>query len=126
MLSVGMDTRTATFVQPKTEPPVVVYQDDAIRVVKTRTQIHTGEWNKELIIEHFSGTDALGNERWVELTAGSMKRYWTKFPHEVNWRLMGSLAAVICDEEDKDDYDYIFYINKGRYRVKGEDREELL
>ncbi len=114
----------AKFVKPRVEKPIVLYQDERIRVVKTRTQIQTGEWNKELIIEFLSGTDALGSERWVELDGNLAKRLWKRSPHEMDWKLMRTLASYISDEEDKDDYDFIFYINKGRYRVKGESRED--
>ena len=116
----------AKFVQPKSEKVVVLHQDEEIRVIKTRTQIQTGEWNKELIIEFYSGTDALGDDRWIELAGSSTKHIWRKFPHQVNWRLIQTLSSIICDEEDKDDYDYIFYINKGRYHVRGQEREEEL
>jgi hypothetical protein len=114
----------AQFVKPQTEKPVVLYRDEQIRVVKTRTQIQTGEWNKELIIEFLAGTDSLGAERWVELDGNHARQHWRRAPHEINWSLMKKLAAVICAEEEANDYDYIFYINKGRYRVKGEPRED--
>ena len=114
----------AKFVKPQTEKPVVLYRDEQVRVVKTRTQIQTGEWNKELIIELLSGSDALGSERWVELDGNQAKQQWRRAPHEMNWKLMKTLANLIVQEEQTDDYDYIFYINKGRYRVKGEPREE--
>ena len=115
----------AKFVKPRSEKPVVLYRDERIRVVKTRTQIQTGEWNKELIIELASGTDALGLERWVELDGNLAKQQWRKSAHEMDWKLMKTLADLICQEEDAPDYDYIFYINKGRYRVKGEPRDDV-
>jgi hypothetical protein len=115
----------AKFVKPRVEKPIVLYKDDNVRVVKTRTQIQTGEWNKELIIELLTGSDALGSERWVELDGLLAKQLWKRAPHEMDWRLLKTLGMVISDEEDKDDYDYIFYINKGRYRVKGVPREDV-
>ena len=114
----------AKFVKPRVEKPVVLYKDGHVRIVKTRTQIQTGEWNKELIIELLSGSDALGSERWVELDGNLAKQLWKRSPHEMDWKLMELLAGVISKEEDKDDYDFIFYINKGRYRVKGESKDD--
>ena len=114
------------FVKPQVEKPVVLYRDEQVRVVKTRTQIQTGEWNKELIIEMLTGADALGAERWVELDSNLAKQLWRKAAHEMNWKIMKILATLICKEEEADDYDYIFYVNKGRYRVKGEPRDENL
>ena len=114
----------AKFVKPRVEKPIVLYQDEQIRIVKTRTQIQTGEWNKELIIELLSGTDALGSERWVELDGSLVKQLWKRSPHEMDWKLLKVLSDIICQEEDLEDYDYIYYINKGRYRVKGESRED--
>jgi hypothetical protein len=111
----------AHFVEPRSEEPVVIYRDDAIRIVKVRTQIHTGEWNKELIIEINAGTDAVGNDRWLELSGVALDKYLRKKGlHQFNWVSMGSMSRVVLDEEKKNDYDYIFYINRGRYRVKGE------
>jgi hypothetical protein len=114
----------AKFVKPRVEKPVVLYKDSKIRVVKTRTQIQTGEWNKELIIELLTGSDALGSERWVELDGNLAKQLWRRPPHEMDWEVMKVLADVITQEEAKSDYDFIFYINKGRYHVKGEQRDD--
>jgi len=114
----------AKFVKPRSEKTLVLYQDEHVRVVKSRTQIQTGEWNKELIIELASGTDALGLERWVEIDAAMAKHLWRRPAHEMDWKLMRTLADLICREEEASDYDYIFYINKGRYRVKGEPRDD--
>lgn len=109
------------FVEPKTEKPRVIYQDEQVRIVKQRTQIPTGEWNKELIIEAWNGLDALGNKRWVELTSSYLKSHASRVPlHEISWQVLRQVAQIICEEEDQPDYDYIYYINKGRYRVKGE------
>ncbi len=111
----------AHFVEPRSEGPVVIYSDDTIRIVKVRTQIHTGEWNKELIIEISAGTDAVGNDRWLELSGAALDRYLRKRGlHQVDWNSFASIANAILEEEKKNDYDYIFYINRGRYRVKGE------
>ncbi len=111
----------AHFVEPKSEEPVVVYRDDAIRIVKVRTQMHTGEWNKELIIEVNAGTDAVGNDRWLELSGAALDKYLRKKSlHQINWTSIFTIARIVLEEEKKTDYDYIFYINRGRYRVKGE------
>ncbi len=111
----------AHFVQPKSEEPAIIYRDQAIRIVKVRTQIHTGEWNKELIIEVNAGTDAVGNDRWLELSGASLDRFLRRKPlHQINWVILGTIARIVLDEEKKNDYDYIFYINRGRYKVKGE------
>jgi hypothetical protein len=111
----------AHFVEPRSEEPAVVYRDETIRIVKVRTQIHTGEWNKELIIEIHAGTDAVGNDRWLELSGASLDKYLRKRGlHQVDWRSLGMIARIVLEEEKKGDYDYIFYINRGRYRVKGE------
>lgn len=115
----------AKFVKPRVEKPIVLYKDEKIRVVKTRTQIQTGEWNKELIIEILTGSDALGSQRWIELDGNLAKQLWKRAPHEIDWKLMRTLSGVIAEEEDKDDYDFIFYINKGRFRVKGEQRDDV-
>jgi len=111
----------AHFVEPKSEGPVVIYKDDIIRMVKVRTQIHTGEWNKELIVEANAGKDAVGNDRWLELSGAALDRHIRKRGlHQMNWSSLAAVANAILEEEAKDDYDYIFYINRGRYRVKGE------
>ena len=112
----------AHFVEPRSEEPAVIYQDDTIRVVKIRTQIHTGEWNKELIIELNAGSDAVGTDRWLELSGPYLeKQLRRRSLHEANWPAVRAIAQIVCDEEKKDDYDYIFYINRGRRRVKGEE-----
>jgi endonuclease III len=117
----------AKFVEPKSEKPTVLYVDEHVRVVKRRTQIHTGEWNKELIVEAMSGTDALGGPRWIELNPSSIKNYLNRVPlHELQWATVQKVASIICEEEKKDDYDYIYYLNKGRYRVKGEPKSDLI
>ena len=114
----------AHFVEPRSEDPIVIYEDEDVRVVKNRTQIHTGEWNKELIIEVRSGTDAVGNDRWLELSGSYLDRHIRRRPlHEANWKVIRAVSQIICQEEEKDDYDYIYYINRGRYRVKGEESE---
>jgi hypothetical protein len=111
----------AHFVEPRSEEPVVIYRDESIRIVKVRTQIHTGEWNKELIIEINAGTDAVGNDRWLELSGVALDKYLRKKGlHQFNWSSLASMARIVLEEEQKKDYDYIFYINRGRYRVKGE------
>ena len=111
----------AHFVQPKSEEPAVIHRDDAIRIVKVRTQIHTGEWNKELIIEVNAGTDAVGNDRWLELSGAALDKFLRrKGLHQINWGTLGTIARIVLEEEKKTDYDYIFYINRGRYKVKGE------
>ncbi len=117
----------AKYVEPKVEKPTVVYEDDHIRIVKRRTQIHTGEWNKELIIESSGGTDALGGARWTEITPTFLRSHLNRVPlHELDWALVQKIASIICEEETKNDYDYIFYLNKGRFRVKGEPKSDLL
>ncbi len=111
----------AHFVEPRSEEPKIIYSDDSIRIVKVRTQIHTGEWNKELIIEINAGTDAVGNDRWLELSGASLDKWLRKRGlHQVDWNSLAAIAKAILVEEKKSDYDYIFYINRGRYRVKGE------
>jgi len=111
----------AHFVEPRSEEPVVVYGDETIRIVKVRTQIQTGEWNKELIIEINAGTDAVGNDRWLELSGAALDKFLRrKGLHQINWVSLGAITRVVLEEEKKSDYDYIFYINRGRYRVKGE------
>ena len=116
----------AHFVEPRSEDPIVIYENDEVRVVKIRTQIHTGEWNKELIIEVRSGTDAVGNDRWLELSGSYLDKHIRRRPlHEANWKVIHAVAQIICEEEGKDDYDYIYYINRGRYRVKGEESEAM-
>ena len=111
----------AHFVDPKSEQPAVIYQDESVRIVKIRTQIHTGEWNKELIIEVHAGTDAVGNDRWLELSGSYLDKHVRKKAlHEVDWQTIRAIAQIICDEEEQDDYDYIYYVNRGRYRVKGQ------
>lgn len=113
------------FVEPKTEKPQVIYHDEQFRIVKQRTQIPTGEWNKELIIEALSGKDALGNSRWVELTNSYLKSHIARVPlHELSWQALRQIAEIVCREEGVPDYDYIYYINKGRYRVKGEPKND--
>jgi len=114
------------FVKPKLEKPKVIFQNDSIRIVKRRTQIPTGEWNKELIIEALAGRDALGEERWLEVTAAYVQKHiYRRHIHAMDWHLLKTVASIICEEESKDDYDYIFYINRGRYRVKGEIKNGL-
>jgi hypothetical protein len=109
------------FVEPRSEEPVVIYRDGTIRIVKVRTQMHTGEWNKELIIEINAGTDAMGNDRWLELSGLPLDKYLRrKNLHQIDWASIGTIARTVAEEEKKPDYDYIFYINRGRYRVKGE------
>ena len=61
----------------------------------------------------------------MELDGLRAKQLWKRAPHEMDWKLLQTLGTIISDEEAKDDYDYIFYINKGRYRVKGESREDV-
>jgi hypothetical protein len=115
----------AHFVEPRSEEPVVVYEDETTRIVKVRTQIHTGEWNKELIVEVNAGTDAVGNDRWLELSGAYLDKFLRKKGlHQMNWDSLGAIARIILEEQKKDDYDYIFYLNKGRYRVKGEPTSE--
>ena len=116
----------AEFVRPKMETPTVIFESGTVRIVKRRTQIPTGEWNKELIIEACTGTDALGNKRWHELTGSFLKKQLTrKFLHMVDWDLIKSVATVICEEKDKDDYDFIYYVNRERYFVRGREAEEM-
>ncbi len=117
----------AKFVEPRSEKPTVIFNNEHLRIVKRRTQIHTGEWNKELIIEALGGTDALGDPRWIEVTPSFLRSYINRVPlHEIDWETVQKIAAIICEEERKNDYDYIFYLNKGRFRVKGEPKNDLL
>ena len=114
------------FVQPRSEKAKVLFENEWVRVVKIRTQIHTGEWNKQLIVETFSGTDAMGRPRWVEITKHVLKSHLgTQELHEVDWQTVRDISDIICREEAMDDWDYILYINRGRYRVKGDARDEM-
>ena len=77
---------------------------------------------KELIIELNAGSDAVGTDRWLELSGPYLeKQLRRRSLHEANWPAVRAIAQIVCDEEKKDDYDYIFYINRGRRRVKGEE-----
>lgn len=115
----------AEFVEPKMGKPEVIYENENTRIVKRRTQIQTGEWNKELIIEMTTGTDAVGNKRWREVTGTFLKKRITKkFLHTVDWVLVKQIATIICEEKEKDDYDFIYYVNRERYYIKGGEEED--
>ena len=115
----------AEFVEPKMGKPEVIFETETTRIVKRRTQIQTGEWNKELIIEMSTGTDAIGNKRWREVTGTFLKKRMTrKFLHTVDWDLVKQVATIIGEEKEKDDYDFIYYVNRERYFVKGREQED--
>ena len=115
----------AEFVEPKSGKPEIIFENETTRIVKRRTQIQTGEWNKELIIEMMTGTDAVGNRRWREVTGSFLKKRITnKFLHTVDWNLVKQLATIICEEKAKNDYDFIYYVNRERYFVRGREAED--